>query len=44
MSQRQCRIRDLQHAKPIKIKEPKRYKGRVGDDFDTWWIMIEVYI
>jgi hypothetical protein len=44
LSRTQKRIRDLQYAKPIKIKEPKRYEGRVGDDFDTWWIMMEVYI
>jgi hypothetical protein len=44
LSRRQRRIRDLQYAKPIKIKEPRRFEERVGDDFDTWWIMMEVYI
>jgi len=44
LSRRQRRIQDLQYAKPIKIKEPKRFEGKVGDDFETWWIMMEVYI
>ena len=44
LSRRQRRIQELQYAKPIKIKEPKRFEGKVGDDFETWWIMMEVYI
>jgi hypothetical protein len=35
---------DLQYPKPIKIKQPKRYEGKIGDDLDTWWIKMEVYI
>jgi hypothetical protein len=26
------------------IKEPKRFKCKVGDDVDTRWIMVEVYV
>lgn len=44
MSRRQRRIKELEFAKPIKIKEPKRFEGKPGDDFDTWWILIQVYI
>jgi len=43
-SRRQRRIQELQYAKPIKIKEPKLFEGKPGEDFDTWWIMVEVYI
>ena len=44
LSRRQRRIRDLQYAKPIKIKEPKRFEGKIGDRFEDWWVMMEVYI
>jgi len=44
LSRRQQRIPDLQHAKPIKITEPKRFEGKPTEDFDTWWIMVKVYI
>jgi len=44
MSRRQRRIRDLQYAKPIKIKEPKGFEGKIGDRFEDWWVMMEVYI
>lgn len=30
--------------KPIKIKEPRKFEGKIGDDSETWWIMVEVYI
>jgi hypothetical protein len=30
------RIEELEFAKPIKIREPKRFEGRPGDDFETW--------
>jgi len=43
-SPRQGRIQELQYAKPIGIKEPKQFEGKPGEDFDTWWIMMEVYI
>jgi len=33
LSRRQRRIRDLQYAKPIKIKEPRRFEGKIGDRF-----------
>ena len=36
LSRRQKRIWDLQYAKPIEIKEPNRFEGRPGDDFDTY--------
>jgi len=41
-SRRQGPIQKLQYAKPIKIKEPKRFEGKLGDDFHTCWIMVEV--
>jgi len=44
ISQRQGRIQELQYAKPIKIKEPKKFGGKPGEDFDTWWVLIQVYI
>jgi hypothetical protein len=44
ISRRQRRSRELQYAKPIKIKEPKRFEGKLGDECDTLWIMMEVYI
>jgi len=44
LSRRQRRIQELQYAKPIKIKEPKRFEGKIGDDFEVWWMMMEVYI
>jgi len=43
-SRRQRRIQELEFAKPIKIKEPKKFFGKPGQDFDTWWILVEVYI
>jgi len=35
MSRRQRRIKELEFAKPIKIKEPKKLYGKAGEDFDT---------
>jgi hypothetical protein len=43
-SRRQRRIRDLESSKPIKIKEPKKFFGKLGEDFDTWCILVQVYI
>jgi len=31
-------------VKPITIKEPKSVEGKIGDDYETWWVMMEVYI
>jgi len=44
MSRRQRRIKELEFAKPIQIKEPKIFYGKVGEDFDTWWVLVQVYI
>jgi len=44
MSRRRRRIKDLEFAKPIKIKEPKMFFGKAGEDFDTWWVLVQVYI
>jgi len=44
MSRRQRQIKELEFAKPIKIPEPKQFEGKPGDDFETWWILIQVYI
>jgi hypothetical protein len=43
-SRRQRRIKDLESSKPIKIKEPKKFYGKPGEDFDTWWVLVQVYI
>jgi len=43
-SRRQRRIKELEFAKPIKIKEPKFFFGKPGEDFDTWWVLVQVYI
>jgi len=43
-SRRQRRIKDLENSKPIKIKEPKKFYGKPGEDFDTWWVLVQVYI
>jgi len=43
-SRRQRRIKDLECSKPIKIKEPKKFYGKPGEDFDTWWVLVQVYI
>jgi len=28
----------------MKIKEPKKFFGKPGEDFDTWWVLVQVYI
>jgi len=43
-SRRQRRIKDLESSKPIKIKEPKKFFGKPGEDFDTWWVLVQVFI
>jgi len=44
MSRRQRRIKELEFAKPIKIKVPKKLYGKAGEVFDTWWVLVQVYI
>jgi len=44
LSRRQRRIKELEFAKPIKIKEPQKFFGKPGEDFDTWWVLVQVYI
>jgi len=43
-SRRQRRIKELEFAKPMKIKEPKKFFGKPGEDFDTWWVLVQVHI
>jgi len=31
-------------VKPIKLKDPKQFKGKPGDDFKSWRIMLETFI
>jgi len=31
-------------VKPIKLKDPKPFEGNPGDDFDDWWVMLEMFI
>jgi len=44
MSRRQRRIKELEFAKPIEIKEPEKFYGNANKDFDTWWLLVQVYI
>ena len=44
MSRQQRGIRELEFAKPIKIEVPKRFEVRPGEDCDTWWALVQVYI
>jgi hypothetical protein len=44
ISRRHRRIKELEFAKPIKIKEPINFFGNAGEDFDTWWILVQIYI
>jgi hypothetical protein len=44
MSRRQRRIKELELAKPINIKEPKKFYRNAGEDFDTLWMLVQVYI
>lgn len=34
----------MEFPKCIKIREPKRFEVKPGDDFDTWWTLVQVYI
>jgi len=43
-SRRQRRIQQHKYAKLIKIKEPKRFEGTPGEDIDTCWVTMRVYI
>lgn len=29
---------------PIKLKDPKAFEGKPGDDFNTWSVMVQTYI
>jgi hypothetical protein len=44
MSRRQRQIKELEFATPITIQEPKKFYGNAGEDFDTWWVVVQVYI
>jgi hypothetical protein len=44
MPRRQKGIKELEFAIPIKIKQPKKFYGNAGEDFDTWWVLVQVYI
>jgi len=43
ISGRHWRIQELQYAKPVRIKELKKFGGKPGEDFDTWWVLVQVY-
>jgi hypothetical protein len=30
--------------KPIKLKDSYPFEGKPGDDFETWWIMVQTFI
>jgi len=44
MSQKQSRIKQLESAKPIKFWQQKRFDAKPGDDSDTWWVWVQLYI
>ena len=44
MSRRQRWIKELEFTKPIKIKESKKVLGKPGEDFDTQWVLVQLYI
>jgi hypothetical protein len=44
MSRQQRCINELELAKPIKIKETKKFHRNADKDFDTWWVLVQVYI
>jgi len=44
MSRRQRHIKEWEFAKPIKIEEPKKLYRKAGEVFDTWWVLVQVYI
>ena len=44
MSRRRRKIKELEFAKPIEIREAKRFEGKPGDDFDMRWILVQVYL
>lgn len=31
-------------VKPIKLKDPYPFEGKAGDDFETWWIIVQTLI
>lgn len=33
----------MEFAKPIKIKEPKKLFGKPRENFNTWWVLVQVY-
>lgn len=38
----QRRIKELEFAKRIKIKEPTKFGGKPGEDFDISWVLVQV--
>lgn len=44
MSCRQRAIKELEFAKPIKIKKPNKFYGNAAEDFNTWWVLIQAYV
>jgi len=44
MSRRQRRIKELEFAKPIRIKEPKKFYGNASKDFNSWLVLVQVYL
>jgi hypothetical protein len=44
MSRRQQRIKQLEFTKPITFTDPINFFGNAGEDFDTWSILVQVYI
>ena len=37
---RKCRAK----VQPIKLKDPYSFEGKPGEDFDAWWIIVQIFI
>ena len=40
----QRRMKESEFATSIQLKEPKPFEGKPWEDFDTWWVLVQVYI
>jgi hypothetical protein len=36
------RMKAVELAKTKNIREHKRFERKPGDDFDTWWVLVQV--
>jgi len=38
------RKRRKREVRPIRLKNPKSFEGKPGDDFEAWWVIVQTYI